>query len=323
MSHPESAAVLGLQTYLEAPCRAFFGHWCMLAVKSSKEFIEYSTRWTKYAVKSVEGLSDDWVSGAPSGWDAAFSWLTKCQHSAAQMATTLTRTPLMRYSCCTKVVTVHTPDAALNDEVARNYLQCAIREESMSFSTWCLRFRTSHTPATPYVVAARGGTACAFQITSFYKDAYFGQWIVFNDPARIDNHRAVLHHPLAGSVPDYLHWFATCLLLRSVRWIREEVSFRGWKKYLVESTLSYSQSLILTCDLYLSGNIAGGHLHSVSEIGPLELSFDQRDALQIGTQYLQDWETLALECRMCYICFFEQLFSQGSFVALTGYLTET
>ena len=58
--------------------------------------------------------------------------------------------------------------------------------------------------------------------------------------------------------------------------IREEVSFRGWKKYLVESTLSYSQSLILTCDLYLSGNIAGGHLHSVSEIGPLELSFDQR-----------------------------------------------
>ena len=92
----------------------------MLAVKSSKEIIEYSTRWTKYAVKSVEGLSDDWVSGAPSRWDAAFSWLTKCQHSAAQMATTLTRTPMMRYSCRTKVVTVPTPDAALNNEMVRN-----------------------------------------------------------------------------------------------------------------------------------------------------------------------------------------------------------
>ena len=174
LSHPPDAATSCVQPYLEAVCRAHIGHQCFLTVNSSAHVIEYSTRWTKYATKGTEGLSQEWISGAASGWHAAFSWLTRCQHSAAQMVATLTRTPLVRYSCRTEVIQVSTPDDAASNDLIRKYLICRVRPEDMSFASWCREFRTNCEVPRPYQVRSRGGTACAFQVTSFYKDSYFG-----------------------------------------------------------------------------------------------------------------------------------------------------
>ena len=74
---------------------------------------------------------------------------------------------------------------------------------------------------------------------------------------------------------------------RSLRWIRSESTLRGWRPYLVDSTVAYFQALIETCDLYLSSQLTGGHLSQRTTPPIFDLSCDQRDAFQVGQQYLR------------------------------------
>ena len=244
----------------------------------------------KYTTKGTDGLAENWVSGSRSGWHAAFTWLTRCQHSTAQMVATLTRTPLVRYSCRTTVILVPTPDVAVTNDLVRKNLSCCLRSADISFASWCREYRTNIEAPRPHEVKVRGGTACAFQVTSFFKDSYFGQWLVMNVPANMTSFSKSLvsrsrSATFAGSQYAYLlrrpeEW-------RSLRWIRSESTLRGWRPYLVDSTVAYFQALIETCDLYLSSQLAGGHLSQRTTPPISDLSCDQREAFQVGQQYLR------------------------------------
>ena len=178
--HPPDAAAACTQPSLEAVRRAHIGHQCHV--------IEDSTRWTKYTTKGTDGSAENWVSGSRSGWHAAFTWLTRCQHSTAQMVATLTRTPLVRYSCRTKVILVPTPNDAVTNDLVRKNLSCCLRSADIR------EYRCNIEAPRPYEVKVRGGSACAFQVTSFYKDSYFGQWLVMNVPANMTSFRNLWFH---------------------------------------------------------------------------------------------------------------------------------
>ena len=159
-------------------------------------------------------FSAGWVSTASDGWHAAFVCLTRCQHSTAQMVAPLNRFPLVRYSCRTKVVSVPTPNDAVRDNLVRKYLYCPHRSQDVSFIEWCRAFRTNQEIPTPYRGQLRGGTACAFQVTTWHKDSFFGQWLVFNKPASVDTFRSDWYHDASRRVPSYLFWLSVCFLHR-------------------------------------------------------------------------------------------------------------
>ena len=122
------------------------------------------------------------------------------------------------------------------------------------------------------------------------------QWIVLNIPASVGTFRSAWYHDASRRVPSYLYWFSVRLLhrpdeWRSTRWLRNESSFKGWRSFLVDSTIAYIESLRQTCDLFLSEQLVGGALRNVT-LDSFPISADQREAFENGCHYLQNPDTL-------------------------------